>query len=161
MNAFVTSHLDYGNSLLYGINKTELNKLQLVQNAAARVIDKKLKYDHITQTRKDLHWLPIEARIKFKILCLTWQALNVKKSPGYLQDLIKRRKKTNHNVRNNDKNLLRDPDRNKYTKYGDRAFQHAAPKLWNVLPSHIQDSEDIKMFKKKLKTHLFEKYYET
>ncbi len=158
VNSFVTSHLDYGNSLLYGINKKETNRLQLVQNAAARVIDKKLKYDHITQTRKDLHWLPVIARPEFKILTFTWKALhNI--APKYLSNLLQERKQTINNVRNNEKKLLAIPYRKRATKMGDRAFQNAAPKLWNKLPKPIQESETLNIFKKKLKTHYFRMYY--
>ena len=73
INALVTSHLDYGNSLLYGISKKQMNKLQVLQNASVRLIEKKRKHDSISQSRKELHWLPIEARIEFKILKFTWQ----------------------------------------------------------------------------------------
>ncbi len=158
MNSFVTSHLDYGNSQLYGINKKETDRLQLVQNAAARVIDKKLKYDHITQTRKDLHWLPVIARPEFKILTFTWKALH-KEAPVYLANLLQKRKQTLNNVRNNEKNLLAIPYRKRATKIGDRAFQNAAPKLWNKLPQQIQESETLNIFKRKLKTHYFRIHY--
>ncbi len=157
-NAMVTSHLDYGNALLYGIHKKLTNKLQLVQNAAARVIDKKLKYDHITETRKKLHWLPMEARSKFKILKLTWQALN-NMAPKYLENLISLKRPGIHNLRSNNRKLLEVPNRLNNSKYGDRAFVNAAPKLWNELPSDLQNAPSLTNFKKKLKTHLFRIHY--
>ncbi len=92
------------------------------------MIDKKLKYDHITQTRKDLHWLPVIARPEFKILTFTWQALH-NTAPEYLTNLIQERSQTTYNVRNNNRTLLSVPSRMKHTKTGDRAFQNAAPKL--------------------------------
>ncbi len=157
-NAMVTSHLDYGNALLYGIHKKLTNKLQLVQNAAARVIDKKQKYDHITETRKKLHWLPMEARSEFKILKLTWQSLN-DMAPKYLQSLITLKKPCRHNLRSNNRKLLEVPKRSNNSKYGDRAFVNAAPKLWNNLPSEVQNAPSLEIFKKKLKTHLFDIHY--
>ncbi len=72
-HVFVTSTLNYGNSLLYGLPYTKLIKLQMVQNASARVLMQAKKYDRISMTavRKNLHWLPIKARIDFKILVLS------------------------------------------------------------------------------------------
>ena len=86
-HAFVTSTLDYGNSLLYGISRKDLNKLQILQNSAARVVEKKRKYDHITETLKELHWLPVEARIKYKILSYVWKSLN-ERAPKYLTSML-------------------------------------------------------------------------
>jgi hypothetical protein len=67
VNALVISRLDYANSILYGLPKYELDKLQRVQNAAARLITGKKKSDHITPVLKELHWLPIKYRIHFKM----------------------------------------------------------------------------------------------
>ena len=76
VHAFISSTLDYGNALLHGISGTHLSKLQMLQNSAARLIEKLRKYDHIRETLIKLHWLPVKARIEFKILLLTWKALN-------------------------------------------------------------------------------------
>ena len=86
-HAFVTSTLDYGNSLLYGISGKNLRKLQVLQNSAARVVEKKRKYDHITETLKELHWLPVEARIKFKLMTYVWKSLNGM-APPYLTNML-------------------------------------------------------------------------
>ena len=64
-NALVTSRLDYCNSLYNGIAKTNVQKLQRIQNCIARAITKTPKYDHIQPILKKLHWLTVEARIKF------------------------------------------------------------------------------------------------
>ncbi len=63
VHAFITSHLDYCNSLLYGIPKYQLNRLQKVLNAAARVVCLVPKFDHITPTLMRLHWLPVKYRV--------------------------------------------------------------------------------------------------
>ena len=62
---FVSSKLDFCNSLLFGAQKRDIAKLQSVQNAAARIIAGLKKRDHITETLRDLHWLPVEERIVF------------------------------------------------------------------------------------------------
>ena len=83
VHAFVTSRLDYCNSLLAGCSKKSLKTLQLVQNAAARVLTRTRKRDHISPILASLHWLPITSRIEFKILLLTYKALN-DQAPLYL-----------------------------------------------------------------------------
>ncbi len=69
INAFMTSWLDYCNALLGGYSACLINKLQMVQNAAARVLTRTRKYDHISPFMSTLHWLPIKHRIDFKIYC--------------------------------------------------------------------------------------------
>ena len=71
VHAFVTSKLDYCNPLLYGLPKYQLQRLQYVQNTAARVVLQVSKFQHITPVLCALHWLPIQYRIIFKIL-LNW-----------------------------------------------------------------------------------------
>ncbi len=68
VHAFMTSRLDYCNALLCGCPASSINKLQIVQNAAARILSRSRKYDHITPVLQSLHWLPIKFRISYKIL---------------------------------------------------------------------------------------------
>ncbi len=129
-HAFGTSTLDYGTIYkdLYGLPYTKLRKLQMVQNASARVLIQAKKYDRISMTsvRNNLHWLPIKARIDFKILVLTWEAYNGI-GPKYLSDLLDKKHAT-HNTRSADTHLLKIPA-TKLVTCGDRAFQKAAPTL--------------------------------
>ncbi len=76
IHAFMTSRLDYCNALLGGCSAHLINKLQMVQNAAARVLTRTRKYDHISPVMSTLHWLPIKDRIDLKILLITYKALN-------------------------------------------------------------------------------------
>ena len=80
VHAFITSKIDNANSLLYGlpVGKFLIDRLQTVQNAAARVITRTKKYDHIKPDLKQLHWLPVSQRIDYKILLLTYKALTAK-----------------------------------------------------------------------------------
>ena len=81
VNAFVISRLDYCNSILYGLPKIEHEKLQRVQNIAARLITGTSRKDHITPLLKNLLWLPVRSRIVFKILLLTYKILMDNRPP--------------------------------------------------------------------------------
>ncbi len=76
VHAFMASRLDYCNALLVDCPASSINKLQIVQNAAARVLTRSRKYDHLSQILRSLHWLPIKFRISYKILLLAYKALN-------------------------------------------------------------------------------------
>ncbi len=83
VHAFMTSRLDYCNALLGGCPASSINKLQIVQNTAARVLTRSRKYDPITPILQSLHWLSIKFCISYKILLLTYKALNGL-TPAYL-----------------------------------------------------------------------------
>ena len=87
VHAFISSRLDDCNSILYGCPSYEIQKLQSVQNAAARLITQSKKYDHITPILKELHWLPVEERIIFKNLLLVKKILS-NEAPLYLSDFV-------------------------------------------------------------------------
>ncbi len=89
VHAFMTSRLDYCNALLGGCPASSINKLQMLQNAAARVLTRSIKYDHITPILQSLHWLPIKFSISYKILVLAYKALN-DLAPAYLTNLLSR-----------------------------------------------------------------------
>ncbi len=159
-HAFVTSTLDYGNSLMYSLPYIKLRKLQMVQNASARVLIQAKKYDRISMTtvRKNLNWLPIKARIDFEILVLAWKPCNGI-GPKYLSDLLYK-KHTTYNTSSADTNLLK-ITATKLVTCGDRAFQKAAPTPWNDLPTNLRNIDSLASFKTKHKTHLFTRYYKT
>ncbi len=87
IHVFMTSRLDYCNALLGVFSARIINKLQMVQNAAARVLIRTRKYDHVSPVLSTLHWLPIKHRIHFKILLITYKALNCL-APQYLSELL-------------------------------------------------------------------------
>ncbi len=152
VHAFMTSRLDYCNALLGGCPASSINKLQVVQNAAARVLTRSRKYDHITPILQSLHWLPIKFRISYKILLLTYKALNGL-APAYLTSLLSRYNPS-RSLRSQNSGLLVVPRIAKSTK-GGRAFSFLAPKLWNSLPDNVRGSDTLSLFKSRLKTHLF------
>ena len=89
LHAFVSNRLDYCNSLFFGLPKSDLSKLQRVQNAAVRLYSGLLRRDHITPVLRDeLYWLPIEQRIDFKIATLVFKCLN-DIAPSYLYDICR------------------------------------------------------------------------
>ena len=87
VHAFVTSKLDNCNSLLAELPQYLLDKVQRVQNAAARLVSCTRKYDRITPVLKELHWLPVKQRIIFKILLFTYKAQNAL-VPQYISDFL-------------------------------------------------------------------------
>ena len=153
LHAFVTSRIDYCNGLLYGLPDCEITKLQRVQNTAARLLTSSRKYDHITPVLNELHWLPVRYRIQFKILLLTFKALNGM-APAYISDLINVRKHTRYSLRSNIGTILLHPAGKMKKSFGDRSFSVAAP-LWNTLPVSLRNTDSILTFKSSLKTYLF------
>ncbi len=147
VHACITSRLDYCNALLGGCPASLINKLQ-IQNAVARVLTRSRKYDHITPILQSLHWLPIKFRFSYKLLLLTYKALN-----GYITSLLLRYNPT-RSLRSQNSGLLVVPRIAKSTK-GGRTFSYLAPKLWNSLPDNVRGSDTLSLFKSRLKTHLF------
>lgn len=155
VHAFIISRIDYCNSLIYGVPKYLINRLQCVQNSAARLVSSSKKFDHITPVLIDLHWLPVQYRIIFKILLMVYKALN-KMAPSYLSDLLNNRT-SKHSLRSISKELLTEPC-SRLKTYGDRSFSVAAPRLWNKLPYDIRKRTHVDYFKSELKTHLFKQF---
>ncbi len=155
VHAFISSRLDYCNTLLAGVPQCHLNKLQVLQNSAARVVTFTRKFDHITPILYQLHWLPVEERIKFKILLLTYKALNGQ-APQYISQMLSF--KDTRNTRYMQSVPLFVP-KVRCPTFGGKSFSHVAPGLWNKLPLSIRSAENVDIFKTKLKTHLFVAYF--
>ena len=107
------------------------------------------KKDSVQDKLKELHWLKVRERIEFKLCLLAFKAVNGI-GPSYLCDII-----TFVNDNSRRRSSLHIPVRS-YSSHP-RAFQTVAPKLWNQLPTSISSCNEIVLFKKMLKTHLFKK----
>ena len=157
IHAFITSRLDINNGLYLGLPDALLKRLQILQNAAARMVLRLPKHSHITTSLQDLHWLPVKARIKFKTLLFVFKSVHGE-APVYINDLLEKKRNSSRSARSNDQNLLLVP-RSKSKTYGDRNFKNVAPKMWNALPCDLRLCDNVKTFKNRLKTFLFEESY--
>ncbi len=155
IHALISSRIDYCNTLLVGIPDYSMSKVQRLQNSAARLLTGCKKFDHITPILFTLHWLPVECRIDFKVLLLTFKALQGK-APIYLSNLLSYRDA--RPSRSSNKFLLNVP-RTKCVTFGDRSFSVYAPKLWNSIPYNIRSCTDLDVFKSNVKTFLFQRYF--
>ena len=161
VQSLVTSRLDYSNGLLYGIPKSAVSILQSVQNSAARIVTKTAPREHITPVLRELHWLPVDRRIEYKILLYAYKALNGL-APEYLCNMVELYA-PDRVLRSASQNLLVVP-RGKHCQYGMRTFAMAAATLWNSLnvrdrSNRIRDSPSLESFKSNLKTLLFKEHF--
>ena len=152
IHAFISSRLDYCNALYSGISKHNIHRLQLIQNAAARLLTRTKRTDHITPVLAALHWLPVRFRIDFKIALFVFKALHGQ-APVYICNLLTPYK-PDRRLRSNSKALLEVPKSRLVTK-GDRAFAVQAPRLWNSLPEHVRLANSLSSFKSHLKTYFY------
>ena len=154
--SIVTSRLDYCNSLLYNTSAANIKKLQRVQNSLARVVAGTKRRDHISPVLQELHWLPIEQRIKYKIALITHRAFH-EQQPPYLAEIAVKHQPS-RNLRSGTQNRLAKP-KEIFTSLGSQSFTHAAETEWNKLPDELRKTESTISFKKKLKTTLFKEIY--
>ena len=149
--SIVTSRLDYCNSLYYDMSATNLAKLQRVQNTLARTVLRQRRFDHVSSSLTQLHWLPIKYRVTFKLATLTHKILHCQQ-PDYLYQLIDAYTPA-RDLRSSNRGYL-NPTRSR-TVSGSRGFRHSSVAVWNSLPQDIRDIPTISTFRRKLKTHLF------
>ena len=136
VHAFVTSHLDYCNSLPFGVPMYQTDRLHEVLNAAARLIFRIPKFDHISSALSHLHWLPVTYRVHFKLLLLVYKSLN-NQGPHYIQQYLRPHSISGHHPRSCDQGLLKIL-RTNFKTFGDRAFARSGQLLW---PLKIRNSQ--------------------
>ena len=159
VKSFVSSRLDYCNSLLYGVAQGLVDKVQRIQNTAARLVSGRRKYDHITPVLRDLHWLPIRQRIEYKLSSIVHRSLHGQ-APTYLTDAcipVSSIKGRQH-LRSAEAGLLITP--RVKTNMGARAFNKSGPSVWNSLPVMLRNPQlSLSSFQKRLKTVLFDRAF--
>jgi len=133
-SALVSSRLDQMNSVLYGTALKHTGHLQRVQRVLARVVVNQRSRTPFSSNEllKQLHWLPLEWRIQFKLG--TFKALHTGRPP-YLTDLLQHHQST-RSLRLSSSHQLFVPQHN--LSFGSRAFRFSAPWIWNKLPLHIR-----------------------
>ena len=155
MNAFVVSWLDYCNGLLVGLPDKQLNRLQAVMNAAARLICRGRRYGHITPLPRDqLHWLRSYERGTFKMCVMVYKALH-DMAPSSINDrcvLVATNTRRSSLRSATDGQLVVSRTS---TNAGDQAFAVIGPQAWNKQTAYIRQSPSLETSKRNLKTHLF------
>ena len=156
VDALVTSHLDYCNSLLFGISEYLLHRLQIVQNYPAKLVLNRKRYESATQCLIDLHWLPIKARIDYKIILIVFKCLH-SMGPSYLTNLLIK-EENRPGLRSGKTGLKLKIPSVKNKTFAARSFGVIGPKLWNKIPDSLKTINSCETFKVELKTFLFKKY---
>lgn len=152
VRSIILSRLDYCNALLLGAPGSLLKQLQRIQNMAAKLALGRPRAASSSLALKELHWLPIDQRVRFKALCIVFRALHGS-GPAVLQRkfgwyLPGRALRSSHAF------LTRVP-RIKRVRMGGRSFSYVASRLWNGLPLGLRKKDQLIQFKKELKTYLF------
>jgi len=161
LHAFVTSRIDYCNALYSGLPQYQLDRLQSVLNAAARLYANASKHSHVSSILRDeLHWLRIPERVAYK-LCLTVSRCLHGLAPNYLSCSCVRLCDSASRVSRNRSATLGNLSipRHKTKTYGPRSFRVSGPTQWNALPTSLKQNLSLPIFKSQLKTHLFNVSY--
>ena len=121
-------------SVLFGATQKNISKLQKAQNLLARVVTCSPQSCSARTLLQQLHWLPTEHRIDFKIANITFRTLHCSQ-PAYLRSSLHACHST-RSLRLSNTDLLSAPFVR--TSFGSRSFSVAAPKIWNSLPLSLR-----------------------
>ena len=153
IHGLVTSRIDYGNAVLFGISDRHLHRLEMVQRSAARIVMQIRRGDRQSMTTilRQLHWLPVRKRIEYKLLVLVHRAFFIRRHARVSRGTATPARASPiaalcRRVTPRSANLER---------FGRRAFVCAGPTLWNKLPRNMRDNGNLVQFKKELKTFFF------
>ncbi len=151
----VISRMDYCNGLLGAAMELQLDKLQKIQNRAARLVARprvpRGHILHITPILHQLHWLPVRQRVTYKLCLHVWTCLQ-RTAPSYMQELLtlyvrdQRLRRASH---------LELVPRRPRRRVGKAGFCVAGPAAWNTLPEALRSIDSVCQFKKHLKTYLW------
>ena len=147
----VQSRMDYCNSLLINMTESNYDRLQRMQNGLVRVMRNLSYRSHVSGARRRLHRLPIRERVRYKLSTLVYKTRHMHR-PVYLDDLL--RNFVPARVTRSCSDVSRVVEPQSRGKLITKAFNHAAPAVWNSLPRTIRESSITFIFKKQLK-HFF------
>ncbi len=134
VQALVISRLDYCNALLAGLTSNTIKPLQMIQNAATRLVFNEPKRAHVTPLFVSLHWLPVAARIQFKTLMLAY-ITTTGPAPTYFHSLL-RIYIPSRSLRSASERRLVVPSQ-RGSKSLSRTFSFTVSGWWNDLPTPI------------------------
>jgi len=140
------------NSVLYGAPASSIQVLHRVQNNAARIVLQAPRRSHAQPLLRELHWLPVQHRIKYKVVVFTYKSRSSATAPTYLGCRIKVRV-SERTLRLFAAPLLDNPFTR--TDFVRRAFRCSVPTVWNSLPETIVSVDSLSVFKSRLKTCFF------
>jgi hypothetical protein len=159
VQALVISHLDYGNAILADLPDSTIKPAQRIQNHAAKIILGRCRVDSSTDALRELHWLPIRLRCRFKLLLMVFKCLH-NQAPEYLSNLLIIQQPSTRTTRSScSAGLKLIVPRTCRSTFASRSFAVAGPFHWNQLPAHLRTCTNTTTFRKNLKTHLFSQYF--
>ncbi|XP_062531624.1 probable RNA-directed DNA polymerase from transposon BS isoform X1 [Bombyx mori] len=144
--------LDYADSSYPDLTETQLDKLERLQNFCIRFIFGLRKYDHISEFRTKLKWLPIRLRRNTHVLSLLYCTLFNPHTPTYLKERFEFLGDThNFSLRSSDNLRLKMPVHS--SSFFDNSFTVQAVRLWNALPDAVRSAPTLNCFKRMVKEH--------
>ena len=153
VQALILSKLDYCNSLLLGTPQYNIAKLQRIQNMSCRMIYQLPKHSTINTYLAQLHWLKIQEQITYKVATIMYKCIN-NIALAYLLEMVISQLPHTRSLRSTHRGLLyTTKSRTEFVHSG--SFKSMGPRIWNTLPANIKNSNNIDIFKTRLKTHLF------
>ena len=160
MQTLVLPRLDYCISVFHDLPRFQIRRLQSVLNASARLIYRRSRFSSVTPLLHELRWLPVKARIEFRIAVLVHRC-RAGLAPSYLaRGLVPVSSLScRSHLRSSSSSSLIVPFVRRST-IGQRSFPVAAAKTWNTLPSHLQQEECLTTFKRRLNAHFLSIYYD-
>lgn len=146
--------LDYADICYLDATEELLNKLERLQNVCIRFVFGLRKFDHVSEYRTKLKWLPIRLRREMHLLCMLFNILHSPAAPPYLRANFQRREAvSDRQPRSCNEFLLAFPKC--HTDFLSKSFMVQSVRLWNLLPASIRTAETLFSFKKRLKDHYF------
>ena len=152
VHGFITSRVDFCNSLFFMLPNNSLNKLQTVQNTCARFLTGTKQRDSVKEQCQNLHWLSIDRRIKLLLLA-HW--IIHPNSDNIVPDYVK----SSARFTRSSLGPICEVPRSCLKTVGDWSFVSAIPNLWNQLPLSLRLNNSFNSFENGLKTHYFKQYY--